>query len=95
MFNKLTVYGVQVSKANMAVESEMRGSDGVGERPGVSAGVHDELLAQPAMCEQFVGLLCQFQPSGVLPFLQSHDSYRSAAELCCCSCSPAHACPTT
>ena len=64
---------LQVAKANRAVENEVRGSpDGV----GVSSGVHDQLLAEPAMCEQFVGLLCQFEPAAVLPFLQSHDSYR-------------------
>ena len=78
------LHGVQVSKANKAVESEIRGSDeGLGDRPGVRSGVHDDLLAQPAVCEQFVALLCQFQPAGVLPFLQSHDSYRSAGKLCC------------
>lgn len=67
------VSGLQVAKANRAVENEVRGSpDGI----GVSSGVHDQLLAEPAMCEQFVGLLCQFEPAAVLPFLQSHDSYR-------------------
>jgi len=67
------VSGLQVAKANRAVENEVRGSpDGV----GVSSGVHDQLLAEPAMCEQFVGLLCQFEPAAVLAFLQSHDSYR-------------------
>ncbi len=67
------VSGLQVAKANRAVENEVRGSpDGV----GVSSGVHDQLLAEPAMCEQFVGLLCQFEAAAVLPFLQSHDSYR-------------------
>jgi len=64
------VSGLQVAKANRAVENEVRGSpDGV----GVSSGVHDQLLAEPAMCEQFVGLLCQFEPAAVLAFLQSHD----------------------
>jgi len=67
------VSGLQVAKANRAVENEVRGSpDGV----GVSSGVHDQLVAEPAMCEQFVGLLCQFEAAAVLPFLQSHDSYR-------------------
>ena len=67
----------QVSQTLKAVESRVRGSgEGLEGRPGVSAGVHDELLSEPAMCEQFVGLLCQFEPSAVLPFLQSHDSYR-------------------
>ena len=67
------VSGLQVAKTNRALENEVRGSpDGV----GVSSGVHDQLLADPAMCEQFVGLLCQFEPAAVLPFLQSHDSYR-------------------
>ena len=71
------LHAVQVSKASKAVENEVRGSGEVwGGRPGVSAGVHDELLAQSAMCEQFVALLCRFEPSAVLPFLQSHDSYR-------------------
>lgn len=71
------MHAVQVSGAGKAVEGELRGSgEGRGGRPGVSAGVHDELLAQPAMCEQFVALLCRFEPSAVLPFLQSHDSYR-------------------
>ncbi|KAL0048183.1 hypothetical protein WJX82_009442 [Trebouxia sp. C0006] len=71
----------QVAKANRAVENEVRGSpDGV----GVSSGVHDQLLAEPAMCEQFVGLLCQFEAAAVLPFLQSHDSYR--VEACLPSC---------
>lgn len=82
------VSGLQVAKANRAVENEVRGSpDGV----GVSSGVHDQLLAEPAMCEQFVGLLCQFEPAAVLPFLQSHDSYRYsviAPDKCkaCTSC---------
>ncbi|KAL3136710.1 hypothetical protein ABBQ38_005943 [Trebouxia sp. C0009 RCD-2024] len=72
----------QVSQTLKAVESTVRGSgEGLDSRPGVSAGVHDELLAEPAMCEQFVGLLCQFEPSAVLPFLQSHDSYRVEACL--------------
>lgn len=71
------LHAVQVCGASKAVEREVRGSgEGWGGRPGVSAGVHDELLAQPAMCEQFVALLCRFEPSAVLPFLQSHDSYR-------------------
>ena len=71
------LHAAQVSGASKAVESEVRGSrEGWGGRPGVSAGVHDELLAQPAMCEQFVGLLCRFERAAVLPFLQSHDSYR-------------------
>ncbi len=67
------VSGLQVAKANRAVENEVRGSP---DEIGVSSGVHDQLLAEPAMCEQFVGLLCQFEPAAVLPFLQSHDSYR-------------------
>ncbi|KAL0018560.1 hypothetical protein WJX77_004866 [Trebouxia sp. C0004] len=71
----------QVAKANMAVENEVRGSP---HGLGVSSGVHDQLLAEPAMCEQFVGLLCQFEPTAVLPFLQSHDSYR--VEACLPSC---------
>lgn len=74
---KPALHGMQVSGASKAVESEVRGSEeGWGGRPGSSAGVHDELLAQPAMCEQFVALLCRFEASAVLPFLQSHDSYR-------------------
>lgn len=73
---------MQVCGASRAVESKVRGSEeGWDGRPGVSAGVHDQLLAQPAMCEQFVALLCQFEPSAVLPFLQSHDSYRLPAVL--------------
>ncbi|KAL0030409.1 hypothetical protein WJX79_001821 [Trebouxia sp. C0005] len=71
----------QVARANRAVENEVRGSPG---GVGVSSGVHDQLLAEPAMCEQFVGLLCQFEPAAVLPFLQSHDSYR--VEACLPSC---------
>ncbi len=69
----------QVAKANRALESEVRGtSEGV----GVGCGVHEQLLAQPALCEQFVGLLCQFEPSAVLPFLQSHDGYRCYSTVC-------------
>ena len=64
---------MQVAKANRAVESEVRGST---EGVGLGSGVHDQLLAQPSMCEQFVGLLCQFEAQAVLPFLQSHDTYR-------------------
>lgn len=41
---------------------------------GVS--VHESLLSDSSMCEHFVGLLCQFEPAAVLPFLQSYDSYR-------------------
>lgn len=71
-----------MSQTLKAVEGTIRGSEeGLQSRPGVSIGVHDELLAEPAMCEQFVGLLCQFEPSAVLPFLQSHDSYRSPTAI--------------
>ena len=38
--------------------------------------VHESLLSDSSMCEHFVGLLCQFEPAAVLPFLQSYDSYR-------------------
>lgn len=85
---------VQVSQANRAVEREVRGAaDEAGAAPGGTAGVgvHEQLLAQPAVCEQFVALLCQFEPAAVLPFLQGHDSYRCCAclALSCCvsSCS--------
>ena len=35
-----------------------------------------QLLADEGSCELYVRLLCQFEPAAVLPFLQSHDSYR-------------------
>ena len=40
--------------------------------------MHEALLSEPSMCEHYVGLLCQFEPTAVLPFLQSYDSYRYA-----------------
>ena len=40
------------------------------------AAVHKQLLGQEAHAEQYLRLLCQFDPPAVLPFLQSHDSYQ-------------------
>ena len=59
----------------MSVEREVRGTADEAVAPS-AAGVHEQLLSQTAMCEQFIGLLCQFERGAVLPFLQSHDSYR-------------------
>ena len=81
LLHKQRGHSLQVSKANRALESEVRGSapppDGLGVKMN---GPHEQLLTDPAMCEQFVGLLCQFEPSAVLPFLQSHDTYRCASQ---------------
>ena len=72
----ILVYGLQVSR-------ELREAARVGaqENSGAGVGVHESLLAQPTVSEHFLGLLCQFDPTAALPFLQSHDSYRSAACL--------------
>lgn len=38
----------------------------------------------PAVQERFVRLLCEFEPAGVFPFLESHDSYKVDACLRLC-----------
>ena len=83
---------MQVTQANLSVEREVRGTADDASAPS-AAGVHEQLLAQTAMCEQFIALLCQFERGAVLPFLQSHDSYRCYYHLpsCClqqdvCTC---------
>ena len=40
------------------------------------AEVHKQLLGHEVHAEQYLRLLCQFNPPAVLPFLQSHDSYQ-------------------
>ena len=47
----------------------------------LGAAVHKQLLAQEVNAELYLRLLCQFEPPAVLPFLQSHDSYR---RVCLC-----------
>ena len=41
-------------------------------RRGGEANAQAEVQAS----EIFVGLLCQYEPEAVLPFLQSHEAYR-------------------
>ncbi|KAK9839358.1 hypothetical protein WJX84_012353 [Apatococcus fuscideae] len=36
------------------------------------------------MCELYIRLLCQFNATAVLPFLQGHDAYRVEMALACC-----------
>ena len=50
----------------------------MGKAPA-GAAAHRQLLADEGSCELYVRLLCQFEPRAVLPFLQSHDSYRCPA----------------
>ena len=45
------------------------------------AQVHSALMAQEGCCELYVRLLCQYEPRAVLPFLQSHTSYRCRSQL--------------
>ncbi len=47
-----------------------------GDSAGGAAAVHRALMAQEGCCELYVRLLCQYEPRAVLPFLQSHTSYR-------------------
>lgn len=42
--------------------------------------LHAQLLQQPAICELYIRLLCQFNANAVLPFLQGHDAYRVQVE---------------
>lgn len=69
----------------LAAETEAAGEDG-GKLPsdhlraldygGVAAAAHGALMAREEDCELYVRLLCDFEPAAVLPFLQSHTSYR-------------------
>lgn len=43
--------------------------------------MHGALMAREDTCELYVRLLCQYEPRAVLPFLQSHGSYRCATLL--------------
>lgn len=72
-FTSSSVAALQVCKQlkQQATDS----TQGMGAQGGVEA--HEALLAEASMCEHIVELLCQFEPSAVLPFLQSYDSYRS------------------
>ena len=45
------------------------------------AAAHKQLLGQEVHAEQYLRLLCQFDPPAVLPFLQSHDSYQCGPSL--------------
>lgn len=59
---------------------------------GEEADVVKELLDRsklriaddPAVQERFVRLLCEYEPSGVFPYLESHDSYKVDACLKLC-----------
>ncbi|KAJ0407353.1 hypothetical protein P43SY_004781 [Pythium insidiosum] len=42
------------------------------------------LADDPAVQERFVRLLCEFEPDGVFPYLESHDSYKVDACLKLC-----------
>ncbi|TMW56924.1 hypothetical protein Poli38472_002849 [Pythium oligandrum] len=42
------------------------------------------LADDPAVQERFVRLLCEFEPEGVFPYLESHDSYKVDACLKLC-----------
>lgn len=48
--------------------------------------MHGALMAREDTCELYVRLLCQYEPRAVLPFLQSHGSYRCPALLMPDSC---------
>ena len=53
-----------------------------GSKLRLGTAVHKQLLAQEVNAELYLRLLCQFEPRAVLPFLQSHDSYRCVRRRC-------------
>lgn len=69
----------------LSAETEAAGED-IGRLPsdhlraldygGVATAAHGALMAREEDCELYVRLLCDFEPAAVLPFLQSHTSYR-------------------
>ena len=44
-------------------------------------GVAGSLQAEAQASELYVRLLCQFEPTAVLPFLQNHEAYRVQASM--------------
>ncbi|KAL4086763.1 hypothetical protein PRIC1_013824 [Phytophthora ramorum] len=70
----------------------MASSTTSGGSPSDEADVVKDLLDRsklriaddPAVQERFVRLLCEFEPAGVFPYLESHDSYKVDACLRLC-----------
>ena len=64
----------------MELSRELDG-EGLGDAHGLQLAVPAEAgaggqLAEAQASELYIRLLCQFEPSAVLPFLQSHEAYR-------------------
>ena len=55
------------------------------EPQSAAAAVHERLLKDPQVCELYIRLLCQYEPSAVLPFLQTQDAYRWVHNTSCCA----------
>jgi len=74
----------QASHEVIQAAKRLENSNGSAQRAGFrpanklarGAAAHKQLLGQEDHAEQYLRLLCQFDPPAVLPFLQSHDSYQ-------------------
>jgi len=83
------LHHLQASHEVIQAAKRLENSNGMVQRAGFQpasklargAAAHKQLLGQEVHAEQYLRLLCQFDPPAVLPFLQSHDSYQCDSSL--------------